>query len=241
MTLTAVPAGLIADVRANGFAVWPTFVGPDRCVELAELAAELSAGPYGLRFPKSTRVWDLYRHGAMFVELLADTRLVAAVTELLGKHYLLSDFSLNSVLPGLPVDAWHLDYPFNEMPGTLSGSILGLQCVLALDPFTLTNGATELIAGTHDRPRTPIAAEIGERFTFVAEPGTLLVMAAATWHRSGLNASTAPRTAILLSFVERWVRPMCDPPEPGPWSHTEELRILLGMSRPPETINGVPI
>jgi hypothetical protein len=76
---------------------------------------------------------------------------------------------------------------------------------------------------------------------FLAEPGSLPIMAAATWHRSGFNASARPRAAALLSFVERSVRPLTDPPPPRPWAGTERLRILLGMERPPETINGMPI
>lgn len=230
-----------ADVRDRGFAWWPAFVEPERCDELARRAADLCYGQYSLRFPNSTRVWDLYRHGDIFVELLTDLRLTSAIGALLGEYYLLSDFSLNSVRPGLPGDDWHIDYPYNEMSCPVSGGILGVQCILTLDQFTPDNGATELIPGTHKQPRTPTKIEDGERFTFTAEPGTLLLMAAATWHRSGVNSAAASRTALLLSFVERWVRPMCNPPEPGPWSRTEELRVLLGMSRPPETINGVPI
>jgi hypothetical protein len=46
---------------------------------------------------------------------------------------------------------------------------------------------------------------------------------------------------MLLSFVEKWVRPMSGPPEPGPWSATEQLATVIGIRRPPEAINGVPI
>jgi len=127
------------------------------------------------------------------------------------------------------------------MPQLVSGALLGLQCVLALDPFRPGNGATQYIPGSCRPVSRPHDADESHARAFDAEPGDLLVLAAATWHRSGRNDSTANRTAILLSFVERWIRPMTGPPEPGRWAATPKLRLLLGIERPAETINGVPI
>jgi len=235
------PDQVVLDVRREGAAIWPGFVDGTRLAELRAAAQRLATGEHALHFPKSTRVWDLYRHDHCFLDLLTEAQFRDTVERLLGVHHLLSDFSLNVVNPHQPVDDWHIDYPFNEMSQPVSGSLLGLQCVLALDDFGAANGATQYVPGSHDRPRKPEVADIEPPAAFHAPAGTLLVMAAATWHRSGVNASAQPRAAILLSFVERCVRPMTDPPEPGPWAATEQLRLLLGMARPPETINGVPV
>lgn len=232
---------LVSDVHKQGFAIWPGFLTGQRCDVIRNLAVQIANSEYANRYPKSTRVWDLYRHGEEFVELLVDPGLSSALDELLGVNHLLSDYSLNVVQPGQPVDGWHIDYPLNEMPARVSGSVLGLQCVLALDSFNSLNGATQLVPTSHLRMDRPSPDSDLDHAVFDAEPGTLLIMAAATWHRSGFNSSTAPRSAVLMSFVERWVRPMSDPPEPGPWGRTDALRILLGMQRPPETINGVLI
>lgn len=232
---------LVADVHKQGFAVWPGFLTEERCDAVRSLAGQLADSEYANRYPKSTRVWDLYRHGEVFVELLDEPMLTAVLDGLLGENHLLSDYSLNVVQPGQPVDDWHIDYPLNEMPSRVSGAVLGLQCVLALDSITSSNGATQLVPTSHLRTVSPDGDADLEHIVFDAEPGTLLIMAAATWHRSGFNSSATSRSAVLMSFVERWVRPMSDPPEPGPWGRTDALRILLGMQRPPETINGVAI
>ncbi|MFE6333984.1 phytanoyl-CoA dioxygenase family protein [Streptomyces sp. NPDC057798] len=241
MTLPEYPAHVSADVRAQGYAIWPGFLTGPATARLQDHVNRLVSGVHANHYPKSTRVWDLFRHGEPFVDLLANPALTAVLDELLGEHHLLSDFSLNVVHPQQPVDGWHIDYPYNEMPAPVSGSLLGLQCVLPLSPFHAANGATELVPSSHTRKSPPDPQQINGQVVFDAEPGSLLVMAAATWHRSGFNASPHPRSAILLSFVERWVRPMSDPPEEGPWARTGALRTLLGMQRPPETINGVPI
>ncbi|MFI1163271.1 phytanoyl-CoA dioxygenase family protein [Streptomyces sp. NPDC020801] len=241
MTLPEYPAHVSADVRTQGYAIWPGFLTEPVTAQLQDHATRLASGVHANHYPKSTRVWDLFRHGEPFVDLLANPSLAAVLDELLGEHHLLSDFSLNVVHPRQPVDGWHIDYPYNEMPAPVSGSLLGLQCVLPLVPFHSTNGATELVPSSHTRKSPPEPQPVHGQVVFDAEPGSLLIMAAATWHRSGFNTSPHSRSAILLSFVERWVRPMSDPPEPGPWARTGTLRTLLGMQRPPETINGVPI
>ncbi len=214
MTPSSHAGALIADVQKQGFAVWPRFLDATRCAEIRSLTTALAEGEHGIRFPKSTRVWDLYRHGDRFVDLLADPALSSLLDGLLGENHLLSDYSLNVVQPGQPVDGWHVDYPYNEMPAPVTGSVLGLQCVLALDAFSATNGATQLVPGSQTRTGRPDPDTVTDHVVFDCEPGSLLVMAAATWHRSGFNASSGPRSAILMSFVERWVRPMTDPPSP---------------------------
>lgn len=241
MAISDLPLRLASDVRSRGHATWPAFLDPAACCELRSLSQGLAVGQHGRHYPKSTRVWDLFKHGNPFIDLLTDAMFTTMVQELLGVNFLLSDYSLNVVHPGQPIDNWHIDYPFNEMSTTVSGSLLGLQCVLPLDSFEEANGATQLLSGSHNAVSRSLTDEHREPTVFEAEPGTLLVMAAATRHRSGFNDSGASRSAILLSFVERWVRPMTDPPGPGPWGRTEALRILLGMQRPPETINGVGI
>jgi ectoine hydroxylase-related dioxygenase (phytanoyl-CoA dioxygenase family) len=168
--------------------------------------------------------------------------LKCALLELLGEGYLLSDYSLNIVNPAQPIDDWHIDYPYNEMTHPVTGSaLLGVQCVLAIDEFTAENGATQYIPLSREPSRVPNASTEHPYEQLEAVAGTLTIMAASTWHRSGYNASSLPRSAVLLSFVERWIRPMNDPPEPGPWSTSQELRMLLGLERPAETINGVAI
>jgi ectoine hydroxylase-related dioxygenase (phytanoyl-CoA dioxygenase family) len=220
-------------VRSAGFYVWRRFQDPSRCAVLLDRAEELMCSDAARRFPNSTRVWQLYRYGGDMVELMCHSGLLALAASLLGACPVLSDFSLNQVSRGELPDPWHIDYPFNEMHSLASGSLLGLQCIMPLSPFTAENGATQLVPGSHlsySHPPADVPAEVA---TFTAAPGDLLVMAASTWHRAGINSTALPRTAVLFCFVEKWIRPMTGPPEPGPWSATSSTRLLLGLDRPP--------
>jgi Phytanoyl-CoA dioxygenase (PhyH) len=239
--MSIVPALLADQVRSQGFAVWPGFATASQCDELAAAARILASGEHARHYPKSTRVWDLYQFDPGFVDLITHPGLADLLDDLLDRYWLLSDYSLNVVHSGQPSDDWHIDYPYNEMPNLVTGSVLGLQCVLAVDPFTEINGATCLVPGSHIEPRQPSESGPADAETFIAAPGTLLIMAAATWHRSGYNASDTPRTAILMSYVERWVRPLSEPLPPARWSYDQRLQVMLGLQRPAETINGVPV
>jgi ectoine hydroxylase-related dioxygenase (phytanoyl-CoA dioxygenase family) len=231
---------LAGEVVANGYTVWNGFLDHQQVDAVREAATALLASEHARPYPKSTRAWDLHLRGEPYVGVLTDPRLAALLDILLGERHLLSDFSLNQVEPGRPIDDWHIDYPYNEMPALVSGSILGLQCVLALDPFDHDNGATQLLPGTHAEPKRP-SKPYDTPVTFKGEPGTLLVMAAATWHRSGLNQSDSPRTAVLMSFVERWIKPMSAPTDGLTEPIAPRLADLLGQGAVEETINGVPI
>jgi ectoine hydroxylase-related dioxygenase (phytanoyl-CoA dioxygenase family) len=159
---------------------------------------------------------------------------MAVLGQTLGPDYLLSDYSLNTVHPRQPVDEWHVDYPYNVMATMLVEPFLGLQCILALDRFDTHNGATQYVLGSH-LDLDPPSVHPPEHTTFAAEPGDLLIMAARTSHRSGFNDSTASRTAMLFSFVQRWVRPMSHPHGPSPWAVDSRLRVMLGLDLPAGT------
>jgi hypothetical protein len=253
ITLRAFPAtGLARVAEADaassitelGFHHWKGFLDPEAVVLLRALGLALIDSTRAVAFPTSTRVWDVYRHGQPFLDLLLDPRLRALFDVILGEHHLISDYSLNSIQPGQPGGRWHLDYPYNQMQRLPEDDgCLGLQAILALDPFTRANGATELIPLSHRPPRSPDeGADDAALTTFIAEPGDLLVLAAATWHRSGTNTSSGARCAVLISAVPRWVRPMNQPPtDDGPWAATATLRIMLGAQAPPDTLDGVEV
>lgn len=184
-------------VHRKGYGLWPEFISTAVLNCLQDRCHELANSNHALTFPKSTRVWDLYRHGQKFIDLLTTPALTTLITNLLGSYHLLSDYSLNTVHPRQPQDDWHIDYPFNEMANIASGPLMGVQCVLLLDEFTSHNGATQIVPGSHLAPQRPSPNPL-DYDVVEAPPGTLIVMAAATWHRSGFNTTDAPRPAILL-------------------------------------------
>jgi ectoine hydroxylase-related dioxygenase (phytanoyl-CoA dioxygenase family) len=200
-----------------GYFVERGFISSAHAAQLRAAAARLLAAPSALHTSTSVRSFELHKHEPAFARLLEDDYLRALVRELLGPKALLSDLSLNEVRRNQQADVWHIDYPYNEMPAIPVGGVLALQCVLALSPFTASTGATQLIPGSNRRYRKPPAQVDDEPLDFLAEPGDLLVVSAALWHRAQVNHETEPRTAVLLNFTENWVRPLFPPTESSAW------------------------
>lgn len=229
-------ASAVEALASCGAFVWPEFLAEELQPWRAR-ARELLSPERGLVrvYQRSRRVLDLF-NDPFCRELLSDGRLTTLLEALLHQGYLLSDFSLNEVAPSNAPDAWHVDYPYNEMAVRTSGGVLGVQCLIALDDFTAVNGATEYLPCSHARvdaaPSKPASFQ-----RFLAPAGSLLLLHSATWHRAGDNSSQASRTALLLCFVERWIRPMMslhDLTEETVRDASGHERQLLGLERPDE-------
>lgn len=221
-------------VRADGAFLWRAFLPPADTEDLGRRCRDLVASPECEVQSRSLRVWDLFAHGDEFDTLLLDSRLRQLCTSLLGHGYLLSDFSINAVHQEANQDPWHVDYPYNETLSPVSSPTpLGLQCVLAVSPFTVANGGTEFLPRSHQRPHLHRSEHLPtarcERFE--GNPGDLLVMHANTWHRAGLNTTADLRIAVVLSFVQRWIRPIVAPRDIADTidsDTSEDLLIMLG-------------
>lgn len=71
--------------------------------------------------------------------------------------------------------------------------------------FTLDNGATRLVPGSHKWPEDRIAKE-SEIAQAVMSKGSAVVWLSRTLHGSGSSTSTEGRTAFFASYVADWVR-----------------------------------
>lgn len=225
-------AAAVEALSRDGAFIWPGFLGEElqpwrsRARELLEPGAGLVRV-----YQRSRRVLDLF-NDSFCRGLLSDSRLAGVVEALLHPGYLLSDFSLNEVPPSNAPDAWHVDYPYNEMEVRASGGVFGVQCIVALDDFTAVNGATAYLPGSHGR--IDAVSSPADFRRFVAPAGSLLVLHSATWHRAGDNTSGSSRIGLLLCFVERWVRPMMslrDLSDDTVRDATRHERRLLGLDR----------
>lgn len=235
---------IVQAVLADGCFLWRDYLTRSEMARVRTRLTDLLKSEAATKYRRSQRIWSLANYGEPFTSMILEPRLSSVVSGLLGPEFFLSDFSANVVYPGSEPDTLHVDYPFNEMAGPPVTGLIGIQCVLAIDNFTSHNGATEIVRGSHHQclPPPSDCANVPEKC--VMPSGSLLVLAASTWHRAGINHSRHDRRALLFSFVEGWVRPMTGPDEYSDElirTASPELKMLLGVLRRPEKIDGVPI
>jgi hypothetical protein len=97
---------------------------------------------------------------------------------------------------------------------SFSGSLpLMAQLLVMLDDFTVENGATYLLSGSHRSQEQPGDAVFFRDATrAVAPAGSVVVFNSNLWHAAGSNRSRGPRRALTLAFTKPFVKQQLDYP-----------------------------
>ena len=172
----------------------------------------------------------------ILARLVEDPTLLALARKMLGDDCVLADMGLNSIGPSTDNGAWHVDVPLGQLPEPLPDFPLTLQNVWMIDDFTVDNGATRVVPGSHLTRKKP-AWKYGDTENEVAitgPAGSMAIWMSSTWHKPGANTTDQARRAVLCYFSRSWVkgysdfRPLISPEQAAEMSPT--LRYLLGFS-----------
>ena len=178
------------------------------------------------------RVYALLAKAPVVAELVEHPRVLALLDRLLAPDYLLSANLAIQLYPGETRQALHFDTAFYKVPRPRPA--LGISAIWAIDEFTVENGATEVIPGSHPwGPERP--AEDDPRIVPVVMPaGSVVVFMGTLWHRGGANRSGAPRLAITPQYCEAWLRQIENQvlavPREMAARYSERVQGLLGYS-----------
>jgi len=197
------------------------------------------------------RVWNLLAKGEVFSRMAAHPALMQILRKFLGTEFIMGSIAANRILPGGPGQEPHVDYPYWDFhkpethPIGLNGSFpMNAQVSVLLDPFTVESGATGYVPGSQKELRYPTAEdrfyERCEQMT--GEPGDVALFYGVTWHCAMPNRADHDRSAILIQYLPKWVKPMEDMPAALPQSFLDaaspDMRQLLGLNYPyPEVLD----
>lgn len=242
---TTTTDGRARQIQEHGFTVIPDLLTPD---QVAAARAALDTVFAAEADVAVERGWltDAYRVAYMllakhptFTLLWDGTAAVDLARAVLGSDAVLAAFNGMSMVPNGAGQSLHRDHPV-PTPGVP----LYLNTVCALDPFTVANGATRLVPGTH-LSSTPGSTTITEderrdleerAVTVELEAGAAVAFDATLWHAAGRNTTDRQRRALHMFFARPWVQPHWDfpasLPEETASSLTDAQRGLLGFDRP---------
>ncbi|MDR5739605.1 MULTISPECIES: phytanoyl-CoA dioxygenase family protein [unclassified Caballeronia] len=199
------------------------------------------------------RVWNLLAKGDVFSQMAEQDSIVAAMRRFLGDDFVMGSIAANRILPGGPGQEPHIDYPYWDyhMPATFPAGIntsfpLNAQVTIPLDPFTAETGATAFVPHTQHTLRYPNESDrFFERAARMeAEPGDAIVFFGATWHCAMPNHSPRDRSAVLIQYLPKFVKPMEDlramVGEAFVRRASKTMRQLLGLNYPyPQNLEAV--
>ena len=120
---------------------------------------------------------------------------------------------------------------------------LMLNMLIMLDDFTLENGATYLLAGSHLIEEKPADADFYERAErATGSKGDVLFFNSNLWHAAGLNETSYKRRAITITFTKPFMKQQLDYPRAIGYENADglssELQQIIGFySRVPSNLN----
>lgn len=138
--------------------------------------------------------------------LIAHPLVVAVADAILLRHcenYRIGSCTAIEILPGEGDQVLHRDddiYPL-RVPGVE----YQISAMWALDDFTLENGATRVVPGSHDM-REIRSVRDHEVKQAVMERGSVLFYMGSTIHGGGANRASKPRSGLINTYSLGWLR-----------------------------------
>jgi ectoine hydroxylase-related dioxygenase (phytanoyl-CoA dioxygenase family) len=149
------------------------------------------------------RIYALFAKTRTFDEMAIHPLLLGVLDSVLG-HYQLSAPVGIRIGPGEKAQILHCDdaiYPLARPHPPLV-----LNTMWPLDDFTVENGATRFVPGSHKweegrhpAPEDPVVAA-------TMSPGSAMFYLGSLWHGGGANQTERPRLGVILEYAAGWLR-----------------------------------
>jgi len=161
-----------------------------------------------IKHPKeegADRLANLPNKGEAFDTLYTHSKLLAAVTHVLGSEIQLSSLNYRAAKPGRGLQKLHVDWKEPVEPGQFKVC----NSIWLLDDFSEANGATRVVPGSHLCGRVPeddmedTEAPHPDQVLIEASAGTVVVFNSHIWHGGTINRTKLPRRAIHSYFCQR--------------------------------------
>jgi len=198
-----------------------------------ELAGEENYFEAGVR-----RLANLANKGEIFRGLYAHPQVLEVVEAVMGPEIRVSMVNARDVPPHTGVRMpFHMDSDKGRVRDDKGYG--AATAIWMLDEFTLANGATAFVPGSHllgKSPRESLAdlnASHPEEIVIEGQPGDVLVFNGHCWHAGRPNETDGHRRAVLVHYLRADVprpenrRQQLDPAQAAPLSPRE--RELLGL------------
>ena len=208
-------------IERKGFTIIDNFLDARALAEVREgLASYLGThlGRNDFEGYRTERVYTLVGRAPVFERIAEDPRILGLCDRFLLPGYLLTASQAISIHPGETPQSVHSDDSFYTIPRPRPA--LSFSTIVAVDPFTADNGATEVIAGSHTWSDAQVAGTYYGRENESAQSrgliqglqsvempaGACLAFLGTLLHRGGANRSTAARLALSNQYCQPWAR-----------------------------------
>jgi ectoine hydroxylase-related dioxygenase (phytanoyl-CoA dioxygenase family) len=199
----------------------------------AELSALLSSVGWGSGFDgtRTKRIWALLAKTRCMDQAALDPLVLDVVEQAIGPGTQFSITFATEVHPGQSAQVLHYDQAIYPLPRDRD---VMLTAIWALDDFTASNGATQVVPGSH-QPATS-KPDPGRAVPVDMAAGSVLLFSGRLYHGAGANTSAQTRLGVVIDYQQPWLRPCeahtisADPAQVR--QLPQRLQELLGYNQP---------
>jgi ectoine hydroxylase-related dioxygenase (phytanoyl-CoA dioxygenase family) len=150
-------------------------------------------------------------YGKSFIDLLEYEPFLAPVESMMGKACIVYSYTSTSMPPEKGNYATRIH---NDCNHTIpDGYITKLQTLIALDDFTIENGATYVLPGSHKLPEMPDEQDFyAKAIRLTIKSGDVWYAHPKLWHAGGVNATDKWRHATTVVFCRAYMKQRIDIP-----------------------------
>jgi ectoine hydroxylase-related dioxygenase (phytanoyl-CoA dioxygenase family) len=204
---------VVETVREVGFCVVPALISKGKAAEVRNILMwhVKAEKKQNLQPSGHQRTLHLITKDPVFIDLLCHPFVLSVWQHYLAPDIICSTMTANTLWPKSTEQYWHVDHPYWTLNQPYPVYPLTGQAIWMLDDFTVANGATAGIAGSHRRNTlpTPGAAWMEEATSLTGRRGSVIFSDGAWWHTSRPNVSKRARCAVLTTYI----RTHCVPQE----------------------------
>lgn len=152
-----------------------------------------------------------------FVPYLSDQRVLGVAASWFGPHVRISYTNTLITHPGNRRGGWHADWPYNQekaghIPAPYADFPVQLSSLWMLSDFTLANGGTLIVPGSHRTSNNPTGTIGVDRFEpyptemqVTGPAGSVLVFDSRLWHATASNTSDGLRVGMVVRYTPWWL------------------------------------
>ncbi|MEY4579954.1 MAG: hypothetical protein RL701_4657 [Pseudomonadota bacterium] len=205
-SLPADHVAALASLQRDGYVILDDLIDAEQCarirVEAERLADKRGANPFEGHLTQ--RVYAPLTKTRAIDDLIDHPRILALLSASLMPNYLLSQAQLINILPGEAAQALHHDDAFYPLPRPRGDKSVHAAFIAAIDDFTLENGATVVVPGSHTWGERMPTRE--ETVPCCMRAGSAVVFLGALWHGGGANRTQRARLAVTGQYCDPWLR-----------------------------------
>lgn len=171
--------------------------------DLQRVLAETGTGRNSFEGFSTQRVYALFAKTRYFDGPGTHPLVLGVLDHVLG-HYQFSAPVGIQIGPGEVAQVLHRDDDVYPLPRT--GKDVVVNTMWPLDDFTLENGATRFVPGSHRWEEGRTATEEETRAA-VMPAGSVMIYVGNLIHGGGANTTDRPRLGVILEYAASWLRP----------------------------------